>query len=388
MTTPIPRPEAEIRASGRLAALDSLRGLAAMIVVFDHLLLTYGWSHYLEHFGLRLLIAGPGAVVLFFVLSGMVLAKTFVDKDRYYAPYIIKRLARVYLPFAAVTIVAASLSWKIGQAPLSSATIWFNDYGWRNPVDLDLVLSHLRMDGSGIELNNASWSLIHEMRLAIAVPLIAVAMRRNWKLTLATAWGIAVASGVYQRLHVAPLMMPWWANTVIYAALFANGAALALAGQPLLTRLYRLHGAIQATLIFSALIILSTSQIGLFSIWFNKAFIALFLQAAAATFIIAFAMIDCWMTRTILNHPIPIYLGRISYSLYLVHLVVLQVLVRLLEGRVPNGITIPLVLVVSIAVAHILRETLEAGSQSLGRWLARKVSRDPLVSDGGFGRAG
>src|SRR3974377_2404311 len=76
--------------SGRIAHLDSLRGLAALIVVFHHCLVTFPmfWSVYqrpatttlmrvLGNTPLPLPWGGPEFVLVFFTLSGFVLSLPF-----------------------------------------------------------------------------------------------------------------------------------------------------------------------------------------------------------------------------------------------------------------------------------------------------------------------
>ena len=75
----------------RFRSLDSLRGLAALAVVFHHCLLTLPASAFCRGeiawwfavTPLRLLIDGPGAVLLFFVLSGFVLAASIDAGQRH-----------------------------------------------------------------------------------------------------------------------------------------------------------------------------------------------------------------------------------------------------------------------------------------------------------------
>ena len=68
----------------RLRELDSLRGLAAITVVFHHFsrICSPQIIHVLDRTPLRLLVAGHQAVILFFLLSGFVLTLPFRRDDR------------------------------------------------------------------------------------------------------------------------------------------------------------------------------------------------------------------------------------------------------------------------------------------------------------------
>lgn len=101
-----PRVDPETRAPPRrLISLDAVRGIASLIVVFSHCYLTIPeeprsrfeagllWPKLLF-----LLHNGDGAVMIFFVLSGYVLALPFFRGTQpTYARYVLKRLCRIYM---------------------------------------------------------------------------------------------------------------------------------------------------------------------------------------------------------------------------------------------------------------------------------------------------
>ncbi len=81
------RPPSAAENSGRLDALDGLRGVAALMVVADH---TWGWFRGV----------GASGVWIFFALSGFLLARPFIDNPRrvlsfaYMAGYFRRRFMR------------------------------------------------------------------------------------------------------------------------------------------------------------------------------------------------------------------------------------------------------------------------------------------------------
>src|SRR5690349_12562971 len=96
----------------RLESLDSLRGVAAMIVVLHHCASTMPGvrAALAGTYVLRPLIVGPSAVSVFFVLSGMVLYGTFDGKDGFhYLPFLIKRVTRLYPPVVAAVLASLML---------------------------------------------------------------------------------------------------------------------------------------------------------------------------------------------------------------------------------------------------------------------------------------
>src|SRR5689334_14990744 len=115
----------------RLESLDSLRGVAAMVVVLHHCALTIPdvrtalASTYIA----RPLIIGPSAVSVFFVLSGMVLYGTFDGKDGFhYVPFLIKRVTRLYPPVAAAVLLSLALYLAIQPHPIAGLSWWFNQW--------------------------------------------------------------------------------------------------------------------------------------------------------------------------------------------------------------------------------------------------------------------
>ena len=73
--------------------------------------------------------------------------------------------------------------------------------------------------------------------------------------------------------------------------------------------------------------------------------------------------------KAFLHHHTVHYLGRISYSLYLVHGTVLFTLIHFFYGRVDFLKLLPLYVVVTIALADIFYRLIEFPSMTLGRRL-------------------
>src|ERR1700738_3699896 len=107
----------------RIDILDSLRGLAALSVVFHHCLLVFpiflaAFYHnpnlnnnlvlILTYSPIHILWAGHEAVILFFVLSGFVLSLPFLNNNTIsYHKYIVKRFCRIYIPYIIVLFISS-----------------------------------------------------------------------------------------------------------------------------------------------------------------------------------------------------------------------------------------------------------------------------------------
>ena len=70
-----------------------------------------------------------------------------------------------------------------------------------------------------------------------------------------------------------------------------------------------------------------------------------------------------------------LWLGRVSYSLYLVHVPLLVASVVLLHGAVPLWASLLLGAAVSLPAAEAMHRLVEAPSRDLARWAERRLSR-------------
>jgi hypothetical protein len=186
-------------AGHRYLELDSLRGVAAMIVVLYHAsrVFTSGtpWQHRFYY-----VFPGSAAVVLFFVLSGFVLTNPLLKNSRY-VPYISKRFCRLYLPFAVGLTVSALVGTLIDRNEFING--WVN-LTWQHPLRLRTWL--YSMSGVGnfdpTLYNTSYWTLVVEMRLAIVFPAIVLLVKKMKPLT-----GFAVSlslSLLYAAITISP----------------------------------------------------------------------------------------------------------------------------------------------------------------------------------------
>jgi nucleotidyltransferase/DNA polymerase involved in DNA repair len=144
---------------------------------------------------LRLLVDGPGAVLLFFVLSGFVLAaaiQSSLGKDAGgfdYGRFAAKRFVRIYPPFAFAVLISAGLYLLIQPGPVAGLSVWFNTQSWAYPVAPAMLAGHFLMTDQhrDMTLINVMWSLIHELRISMIFPLIFFGMRARPAVTLTIA---------------------------------------------------------------------------------------------------------------------------------------------------------------------------------------------------------
>jgi peptidoglycan/LPS O-acetylase OafA/YrhL len=173
----------------RLGALDGLRGVAALVVLAHHAMLTFGplaapyfgqepvgkWAALLTYSPAHLVWAGTEAVYLFFVLSGFVLARSFTVAPVPWESYFVSRLVRLYVPVAA----AAALAWVtfvMFPRPAGGNSLWLEvSPRTYNPTMFVKDATLLSGTSGGV---TPLWSLQWEVLFSVLLPVFLVVGRR------------------------------------------------------------------------------------------------------------------------------------------------------------------------------------------------------------------
>lgn len=358
----------------RLESLDSLRGVAAMIVVIHHCAMTIPGvrAALANSYIARPLIIGPSAVSVFFVLSGMVLYGTFDGKDGFhYGPFLIKRITRLYPPVAAAVLVSLGLYFLIQPHPIIGLTVWFNNRSWSEVPSVKMLLGHLLLldPWRYTSLDNVIWSLVHEMRISIVFPLLAIALRaRLWTtvtisvlVSLAAAWATSFG---YATPHID--LVP----TFQYVDLFAAGAAMAIKRDALMKWFAAPQRSLQGLAILVA---------GVAMLCFEQSKLVI----GIGSVLVVMACFTVPVVERALCHRSLVWLGKVSYSLYLFHLLVLLTLVHLFAGTVPIPLLLAATVPLSLLVAGIAFRLIEEPSKQIGR----KIAGDLMLRRSRFAEA-
>lgn len=374
----------------RLAGLDALRGLAALFVLTFHLwkLGILGPLGPLQWTPLNLLISGRPPVILFFVLSGFVLAAAL---ERASAPgwrdFVLRRLARIWLPFAASIGLSVLLYLVVRPAPVAGLSRWFNGLGWVVPPGAGMLAQHLLM--SGLEgqdsLNPVMWTLVYELRISLVFPLLFLA---GYRFPLATLGGAVLAHGLAAVAVgcAGPECQPYRGGTLAesavltgyFALFFVLGILAARFRHALRGRLRAAPAPVRALVGLAALAALILPNVPPL-MRFLPADLA-FGLGAAALILLAIAG-GAWQRA--LEHPGLGWLGRVSYSLYLTHNIVLLALVHLLFGALPGWALLAVVALAALLVAEAFYRLVEAPSIRLSHRLRPATGLRPAVAGGG-----
>jgi peptidoglycan/LPS O-acetylase OafA/YrhL len=367
----------------RISSLDSVRGLAALTVVFTHFLWflkpdtplrsmalgqAHSWLYQLLHLPpiflfesspLHILTAGHEAVVLFFVLSGFVIYLPWErDPGPPYRNYFIRRVCRIYLPYLAALFLAISLNMTLSRGGLPEMNAWSNRT-WAIPVMARDVIAHLFMLGN-YDTNKflpPIWSLVHEMRISLLFPALAFVIRRSWALPVLA--GLVVIGLLGDFYWGGPLNTDF--ATVYFAAFFLLGGLLAQRRDQI-RRLYALLSPAPRRLLLVATFLLYVYGRFVFILWPGElAFPDLFI-AVGAVGIIVWALSD----PPCLSHPAVQWLGKVSYALYLIHFTVFLAAIYLFHSYLPIWLILTLALPVALVGSELFWNFVERPSIRLG----------------------
>lgn len=364
----------------RYTALDGLRGLAALIVVFHHTLLTSpplaapydqpgtpvggvaGWFTYTP---LHLLLDGRAAVLIFFVLSGFVLTlPQLSERRRSWRAYYVRRLLRLYLPVAGAVALSAFWIEAVPRHPQPGASWWMlsrPDVVRPGEVVRDLVL----VRGQPGFLNGALWSLKWEVLFSLLLPVFVLGVtrwRRGWLAKLLLV-GLLIAAGTKES------------RWLYYLPMFGIGALMAVERERLSVLSRRLTAGWWAVVATAGLMFLNAawwSAAGNRAHGLTAAVVDELTVAGAATIVLLF--LCCPAAKRIGDSGGVQWLGRRSFSLYLVHEPVV-ISIAMLLGPANPLLMLAVAVPASLVVAVLFYRYVEAPSHRFARASGAFVER-------------
>ncbi|HWA21278.1 MAG TPA: acyltransferase [Caulobacterales bacterium] len=357
----------------RISALDSIRGIAAFTVFLVH------WLSFVMppvasasklDMALKAFVhLGHPAVIVFFVLSGFVLAGFLFNKpDTPYANFALKRLVRLYPAFAVSIVLGCGLYLLTysHQAKGFNAEFWAD---WDAPPNPVMLLRHFLLLGivdSDLTLNGPMWSLVYEMRLSLLMPLLAfAALRAPWALLVAAAGAYVVTEPMIEALGLSS--RPYLGGSLVGSVLVTLHYVFPFAVGALLARLWRDGWPKRA---LTPAMELAIVALGLGALAAENDFVT----TLAAAAIIGVALKGRVLRRWLMQRPL-VWLGKISYSLYLFHVPVMLAVVHAGSPLFPHWLLFGASLALSFAVATAMYHWVEAPSVA---W-AQKVGRMRLA---------
>ncbi len=344
--------------------IQALRAVAALAVVWHHLQTQMNLYLGIPHLG----YFGRAGVDVFFVISGFIMFHTTQERARTTSEFWTDRIARIVPAYWLLTLLAAGLFW-LGLNPGDVKGLSATDVA----EDL-LFLPHFRADGDAYPVLDVGWTLNFEM-FFYALFGLSFVLKSQAK-SLAVLTGVFLLGAALVHVHAPlPNTLKAWLQPITLE--FAAGGALALIyprAQAWSRNTNLLGGEVALGLGLTAIIV-GGLLFGKDVSWNYELRVLTF--GLPATLIVAGALMLETANVTV-RCRLLLLLGAASYSIYLVHHLVVQFLVRLAGGIsahpspgmvVVEGIAIfTAAATIGIAV-HIWVE------QPASRWLARKTHR-------------
>jgi|GEM_PF-927853 len=374
-----------IEARGRLQYLDSARGFAALSVMIHHFIVTFELTAGLSDRAINptgFFYYGQAAVLFFFIHSGFILSYSLsnrvqITKSSAYIRFIVERVFRIYPLFIFVVL----LSYALKQAffPLSNpiyTTTHLRIY-WVSKIDLIALVKELTLlpsinNGSTRMLVPQEWTAAIEIAVGLLIPLLLYFLKkikRSWLYWLVVLFVIKIlkfntflfdfALGVFLFYHMEEIKKIWRKAAVPIKWLLPGAAVLCF------------------TCFFQFASLFNTDRV------FIKPGVDHAIVSLGCSLFFCL-LISSTVLQRILAHPWLIHMGRICYSLYLVHMMILILFsdyaVRLLRqvSGLPVSICILLFfifyLTLVFTISLLTYRFVEKPLNLLGKRLAKKAA--------------
>jgi peptidoglycan/LPS O-acetylase OafA/YrhL len=362
----------------RLHSLDGLRGVAALVVLVMHVLLTSEafappvlrldskgaiewWQWMLLYTPLHALWDGSVAVYIFFVLSGVVLTIPILNRRGSFdwLSYYPKRLIRLYVPVWVAVALGTAIALLVPRRDNPDLGSWLSS---RPDPSLVGFVKDLFLMGGPSDVISPLWTLQWEVLFSLALPVYIWFCVR----LLLPAWlklaliGAAIAGGLFLGFE-----------SVAYLSMFAIGSVLAT----LIPRIGASRGGwVFGALAIAALVLVSSRWIALGWGGTGTTLVALRFTAVAGAAVIVYLAVAWAPLDKLLSSRAAQWLGLVSFSLYLIHEpIVLGVAYTF--GTRWAWLAIP----ISLVAAWGFQRIVEGPSHRLARWVGTRFLSRPAT---------
>ena len=375
--------------------LEGLRAYLALWVLIGHALWESGYRPQALSGLSKLILSGEYAVDLFIIISGFVIFLSLDKQRETYQQFIVRRFFRLFPVFIVLFAFAIPLSqlsmWNVTLAStylapedvdrlIGTLGSWWENIQWHLP--LHLVMLH---------------GLVPEVLLANApaaflIPAWSVSLEWQFYLVAPLAYALAVSSRPFNRLGLCAVCLALFMAARYLLPSVTHSAALPFQVEFFFLGaasyfVYRqLSGRVLPDILFPVacslavfLFVLSDNSWPLIPIVLWVVFLGLILEHPAS--------FSSRLVSPLLTNPFVRYLGRISYSMYLSHALVIIMMQHALLMWVPQliqmvhaGVLLACTTVATIAVSAGLYRFLETPGIQAGRALALRFVGQQAVN--------
>ncbi|TRX04457.1 acyltransferase family protein [Flavobacterium gawalongense] len=374
----------------RIEYLDSLRGLASISVVLSHFVLAYRLDlefKLLNYSPFHFFYDGFAAVTFFFVLSGYVLTLSLESKESIVLPsFYSKRIFRImpaYIVTLLISLILYSFFKVVHTNPDSSS--WINSF-WDKPLDFINFAKQIvfLVPDRYAELVCQNWSLKVEMQFSFLIPFLYIIYKKT----------------NFLFFFFLNLILYSFFSLPVYLFHFSFGISLAMNKDFILAHFVKLKNS-SRTILICCILFLYTYRYTLpmyYYYFFREQSVLLnnddliWIISGIGSFLILLYCFTSSRLQKILNLNFFTFIGRISYAIYLTHMMVLIFVVPIVINQLNNvGIvnnyvvwffSLIALLIITIILSYFLTTFIEVPMAKLGNSIIKKtnVSKMELIS--------
>ena len=382
------------RSPRHVVSIDGLRGLGALCILCTH------YSHELfqdatgypavastviamDHTPLHVIFDGYHWVNMFFVLSGFALSAMVSgpgNTPRTYLPYAINRVFRIYPAYFFAVLAAVILQHFLYRGPIAAFGDWFNS-SWTTPptrrdlIDHAVMIGQFRTDRFVFVI----WSLVQEMRISLLFPLVYAAVARlGVRGNLCVGLALIALDFTWAGLADSEYLSPNTYYFTLHYTIFFWAGSLLFKFRDALRSWWAARRNGQIAILGAAGFLLFTYGGSVNQLLTPEAMrtvvIGDWLSGSGAVIFIMFVLYSGPLSR-FLSTPTMRFFGAISYSLYLLHGVVLIAAIHALYGVIPLGILLLCCVAASVLVSFVSLTVIEKPFMVFGKRIASLVAR-------------
>ncbi|MGL4589748.1 MAG: acyltransferase family protein [Mycoplasmatales bacterium] len=335
----------------KINVLEGIRGIAVLMVFFDHAYLGVGPR------------LGQAAVYIFFILSAFLMFTPFFANKEYefnvknYLKYLVRRIFRVIPVYWFVVIIYVA------------DRILTDTVGYLTPIKL--FYNAIFLQGVGpfdFRLITQSWTLVIEMQFYLFIPLIAFWLMKKEKNIFRNLAILFVISYILRIISIYVFGLKY-GNPMffLYYDLFAIGTMLSYLWST--NQLEKLGKSLKVIavplfLVYTAATIFSNLKYG------NEIIVGLVIPTIAVLSFFVFAFLltnENHLITRIIGNKFFQFIGTIGYSFYLIHIFVLKY-----TGYQKISDVI-IAFVITVLISLILKKLIEDPFIKLGKKICLKI---------------